>query len=245
LFLLGCHFIFVSFFDSAHQKQKTSNNFKSVESMGTYNKGILGAFSGKVGPVVGATWRGKDVMRSLPKKSNRLVTAFQQQQRSKFAMTTVLLGGIQPVIKRYFGNDTGLKTRRNQAMSYLMKEAIVFNDPDYEWDYTKVLISKGDLLGINNGQVVAGTGQNLEFTWTDNSGQGEAEVTDKLVVVVYEPTSKATVYSLNAGSRSSESATLELPNFLSGLEVQVWATFVASDDKLAATSLYLGAITVG
>lgn len=213
--------------------------------MATYNKGILGAFSGKVGPVVGATWRGKDVMRSLPKKSNRLATAFQQQQRSKFTMATEFLSSVQPVVSRYFGGNTGLKTRRNQAMSYLMKEAIVFNEPNYEWDYTKVLISKGDLLGINNGQVAAGTGQNLEFTWSDNSEQGEAEVTDKLVVVVYEPTSKATVYSLNASSRSSRSATLELPNFLSGLEVQVWATFVASDDKLAATSLYLGAIIVG
>ncbi|WP_291107761.1 DUF6266 family protein [Flavobacterium sp. UBA6195] len=213
--------------------------------MGTYNKGILGAFSGKVGPVVGATWRGKEVMRSLPKKSNRLATTYQQQQRSKFAMTTEFLGGVQPVIKRYFGSNAGLKTRRNQAMSYLMKEAIVFTDPNYEWDYTKVLISKGDLLGINNGAVIAGTGQNLNFSWTDNSGQGEAMATDKLVVVVYEPTSKATVYSLNAGSRSSGSATLELPNFLSGLEVQVWATFVSSNDALYATSLYLGAVTVG
>lgn len=212
--------------------------------MGTYNKGILGAFSGKVGPVVGATWRGKDVMRSLPKKTNRLATAFQQQQRSKFSMTTEFLSGVQPVIKRYFGSDTGLKTRRNQAMSYLMKEAIVFNDPNYEWDYTKILISKGDLLGINNGAVTAGTGQNLDFTWTDNSGQGEAAATDQLVVVVYEPTSKATVYSLNAGDRSGESATLSLPNFLSGLEVQVWSTFVSTDDKLFATSLYLGAVTV-
>ena len=212
--------------------------------MGTYNKGILGAFSGKVGPVVGATWRGKDVMRSLPKKTNRLATAFQQQQRSKFSMTTEFLSGVQPVIKRYFGSDTGLKTRRNQAMSYLMKEAIVFNDPNYEWDYTKILISKGDLLGINNGAVTAGTGQNLDFTWTDNSGQGEAAATDQLVVVVYEPTSKATVHSLNAGDRSSESATLSLPNFLSGLEVQVWSTFVSTDDKLFATSLYLGAVTV-
>ena len=211
--------------------------------MGTYNKGILGAFSGKVGPVVGATWRGKDVMRSLPKKTNRLATAFQQQQRSKFSMTTEFLSGVQPVIKRYFGSDTGLKTRRNQAMSYLMKEAIVFNDPNYEWDYTKILISKGDLLGINNGAVTAGTGQNLDFTWTDNSGQGEAAATDQLVVV-YEPTSKATVYSLNAGDRSGESATLSLPNFLSGLEVQVWSTFVSTDDKLFATSLYLGAVTV-
>lgn len=213
--------------------------------MGTYNKGILGAFSGKVGPVVGATWRGKDVMRSLPKKGNRLATEFQQAQRSKFAMTTEFLSGVQPVIKRYFGNDTGLKTRRNQAMSYLMKEAIVFNDPNYEWDYTKVLISKGDLLGINNGAVTAGTGQNLDFSWTDNSGQGEAMATDKLVVVVYEPTSKATVYSLNAASRDDESATVQLPSFLSGLEVQVWATFVSSNDKLAATSIYLGAVMVG
>ena len=39
--------------------------------MGTYNKGILGPFSGKVGTVVGASWRGKDVMRSLPKKTDR------------------------------------------------------------------------------------------------------------------------------------------------------------------------------
>ena len=78
--------------------------------MATYNKGILGAFSGKVGPVVGATWRGKDVMRSLPKRSNRMATVIQQQQRTKFAMVTEFLSGIQPVIKRYFGGDTGLNT---------------------------------------------------------------------------------------------------------------------------------------
>jgi hypothetical protein len=36
--------------------------------MGTFNKGILGGFSGKVGTVVGFNWRGLDVMRSLPKK---------------------------------------------------------------------------------------------------------------------------------------------------------------------------------
>jgi hypothetical protein len=213
--------------------------------MGTYNKGILGAFSGKVGPVVGATWRGKDVMRSLPKKSNRLATAIQLQQRQRFAMTTAFLSGIQPVVKRYFGTDTGLKTRRNQAMSYLMKEALVFTDPDFEWDYAQVLISKGDLLGINNGQAQTGAAQSLTFSWLNNSGQGEAEPTDKLVVVVYEPTLKAAFYSLNAASRSSENATLTLPNFLSGLEVQVWATFVSADDKLFATSQYMGAVTVG
>lgn len=211
--------------------------------MGTYNKGILGAFSGKVGPVVGASWRGKEVMRSLPKKSNRVVTALQQQQRQKFAMVNDFLGGIQPVIKRYYGNDSGIKTRRNQAMSYLMREALVFNNPDFEWDYSKVLISRGDLTSIENATLDVAAGA-ISVTWTDNSDQGEALANDQLVLVVYDPVSKAVVYSLAAGERADETAALAMPSNLDGAEVQVWATFVAADEKLFATSLYLGSITV-
>ena len=212
--------------------------------MATYNKGILGAFSGKVGPVVWANWRGKDVMRSLPKKSKRRASAIQMQQRQKFGMVSELLNGLQPVIKRYYGSDGGLKTRRNQLMSYLLKEALLYNDPDFEWNFTKVLVSRGDLLGINAGSVSAVSGGILDFEWTDNSAQGEAEATDKLVVVVYEPTSKTTVYSLNAGSRDAEAAALALPDYLTGLAVHVWVLFAAVDDKRFATSTYLGTTTV-
>ena len=41
--------------------------------MGTINKGILGGFSGKVGNVVGGTWKGIDYMRS--KSNHRKFTA--------------------------------------------------------------------------------------------------------------------------------------------------------------------------
>ncbi|HJV78940.1 MAG TPA: hypothetical protein VJ602_11205 [Paludibacter sp.] len=34
--------------------------------MAIFSKGILGGFSGKVGNVIGSTWRGKDVLRNLP-----------------------------------------------------------------------------------------------------------------------------------------------------------------------------------
>ena len=34
--------------------------------MGIIKKGILGGFSGKVGNVVGASWKGIDYIRSLP-----------------------------------------------------------------------------------------------------------------------------------------------------------------------------------
>ena len=45
--------------------------------MGTINKGILGGFSGKVGTVIGGTWKGIDYMRS---KSNRRSFVPSQKQ---------------------------------------------------------------------------------------------------------------------------------------------------------------------
>ena len=211
--------------------------------MGTYNKGILGAFSGKVGPVVGASWRGKEVMRSLPKKGNKVPTATQLLQRQKFAMVQTFLSGINPVVKRYYGSNSGLKTRGNNAMSYLMREALVFTDPDFEWDYSKVLISRGDLIGFDEATLDVSAGE-INVMWTDNSGQGEALDTDQLVLLVFDPESKAVVYSLAAGERADEAATLAMPSNLLGADVEVWATFVSTDEKLVATSLYLGTVTV-
>jgi hypothetical protein len=212
--------------------------------MGTYNKGILGAFSGKVGPVVGASWRGKDVMRSLPRKTSRVATATQLLQREKFTMVTEFLTPLNSVVGRYFGNNTGDKTRRNQAMSYLMREAINYVDPDLVWDFSKVLISRGDLLGMTGTSAAAGAGQSVDITWTNNSGQGDAETTDKLVVVLYEETTKTIVHALNAGMRNQGTGNVIVPAFLTGLTVQVWATFASSNDKLYATSQYLGTVVI-
>jgi hypothetical protein len=212
--------------------------------MGKYNKGILGAFSGKVGPVVGASWRGKDVMRSLPRKTSRAATATQLLQREKFTMVSDFLTPINSVVGRYFGSNNGDKTRRNQAMSYLMREAINYVAPDLVWDFSKVLISRGDLLGLTGAAAAAGTGHSVDIIWTDNSGQGDAETTDKLVVVLYEETTKTTVHALNAGMRNQETGNVVVPAFLTGLTVEVWTTFAATDDKLYATSQYLGTVVI-
>lgn len=212
--------------------------------MGTYNKGILGPFSGKVGTVVGASWRGKDVMRSLPKKTDRTPTEVQMLQRLKFTTVSEFLTPISNVISLYFGSGSGELTRRNQAMSYHMKEAVNYADPIFEMVYNKVQISKGDLLGVQNPTVAASGANEIEFNWVDNAGQGSAKATDKLVVVVYAPAENLYFYSLNAATRSAQAAVLTLPTFFNGLEVQSWITFAAADDKAYATSVYMGAVTV-
>lgn len=213
--------------------------------MGTYNKGILGAFSGKVGPVVGASWRGKDVLRSLPRKGTRVASEAQVLQRLKFSTVTAFLMPLQPILSRYYGNGNALKTRRNQAMGYHMEEAVTYVDPNYEMILNKVQISKGDLLGLQSPGMVPGAAQSVDITWANNSGEGEADASDVLVVALYEPTTKTTVYALHAEVRSAMTATIIVPSDLSGLTLHGWATFASADEKRYATSIYLGSVVIG
>ena len=212
--------------------------------MGTYNKGILGPFSGKVGTVVGASWRGKDVMRSLPKKTDRTPTETQLMQREKFTAVSDFLTPISPVITQYYGSGSGELTRRNQAMSYHLKEAVTYVDPNFEILYNKVQISKGDLVGAQNPSINSSSTAEIKVNWEDNSGQGTAKATDQLVVVLFAPIDELYYYNLTAGARSAASATLLLPSYFSGLEVQAWICFVSDDGKSYATSTYLGAVTI-
>jgi|SRR6218665_464283 len=213
--------------------------------MGTYNKGILGPFSGKVGTVVGANWRGKDVMRSLPKKTNRQPTGTQLLQRERFTFVTNFLSPMSNVLSLYYGSGSGEKTRRNQAMSYHIKEAVKYLDPGFEMLFNKVQISKGDLLGVQNPTVDSPDPNQLAYSWEDNSGQGNAKVTDKLVVVIYSPEQDLYYILLEAAARNAATITITLPEYFSGLDVKSWITFASADDKSYATSVYMGDVTVG
>ena len=53
--------------------------------MGIINQGILGGFSGKVGPIVGFHWKSKYYIRARAAKVSNPRTPKQQEQRGKFA----------------------------------------------------------------------------------------------------------------------------------------------------------------
>jgi hypothetical protein len=212
--------------------------------MGTYNKGILGPFSGKVGTVVGANWRGKDIMRSLPKRTNRTPTETQLLQRQLFTTVAEFLTPISQVVSLYFGQRGGVSSRRNQAMSYHMREAVEYVDPNFDILYNKVMISKGDLEGVQNPTAGSPSTGELKLNWIDNSGQGSAKATDKLVVVLYAPEENLYYTNANAAARSTGLISLALPTYFEGIEVQAWITFASADNKKYATSIYMGAVQI-
>lgn len=207
--------------------------------MATYNQGILGSFSGKVGPVIGSNWRGKQVLRSVPSKSNKAPSLAQQIQRDKFAFVLRFLNPIKVVLRETFGTHLDTKTPFNNALSYHLKEAVSLTPTGFEMHYAKVLIGKGALCGIKQPELSTIAPNRLLLQWQDNSNQGMAYANDSLLVIVYAPSLNRFEFFLEIAFREASQATLEFTDDFQGQELVLWATFTNTTLGITATSSYV------
>ncbi|MDD3004539.1 DUF6266 family protein [Flavobacterium sp.] len=210
--------------------------------MGRYNKGILGAFSGSVGPVVGINYRGADVLRSKPKTSAKPPTAKQLAQREKFAFAMQFLNPAKELLNTYYGLPDGTKSRYNMAVSYHLTEALFYADKIFEIAFDKVMYAKGTLLPAENLQASRVTDNTLLLTWTDNSQQADCKPNDQLMVVAYEPESKSYAFFMKAATRAAAETVLQLPASWNGKLVHLYGFMAAENGKSNSSSLYLGTV---
>ncbi|WP_310992296.1 DUF6266 family protein [Aequorivita marina] len=211
--------------------------------MGTFQKGILGGFRGKVGSVVGVRWRDKYVMRSLPETKDRPPTEEQRKVRERFSLVARFLNPMKPIVDKYFGKKQGDKSPFNLATSYHIRQAVLEVGPDFVMDYQKVLISKGDLSGLQSPVLTAPAANTMQLDYVDNTGQGFAKADDQLLVVLYAADLHEYQLFTPAGMRDETVVNLPLPPYWTGQAINAWATFVDAEEKQVATSSYLGEVT--
>jgi hypothetical protein len=211
--------------------------------MARISKGILGGFSGKVGTVVGANWRGKDIIRSIPKPTKRQPSDLQMMQQMRFSKVIDFLQPIRHIQNLYFGSKSKFQSRFNQATSYVLKNAVEMQDDLPVIIPERVLITKGDLTGVQNLSVAAGSGV-LEVSWDDNSGQGDAAASDKVNVICYCGELEAYLLFEEAAERDSTSASLSVAELYLDQELDVWVYLNTPTRNKASTSQYQGKFTV-
>lgn len=212
--------------------------------MATITKGILGGFSGKVGTVVGANWRGKDIIRSKPKPSSRAPTEKQLLQQMKFKLAVTFLQPVRFIQSQYFGSGQGVKSRVNQAVSYTISDAMTVVAGIPELVFNKVLITKGDLAPFQNSAVTPQAGRVLQLTWDDNSAQGNAAATDLCNMICYAPALGTFEIFTEVATRDLLTASVTLPDYYAGQDVHLWAYFNNAAETLACNSPYLGLHTL-
>jgi len=151
--------------------------------MGKQTAGILGAFTGKVGNIVGSKWKNTDTIRKLVKPSNPN-TAGQQSQRGKFLICQKTASALlETVVKPYWNQLVSSESGYNTFISRNTKR--VSNNTDF----SNLLTGSGSyepLSSFISAVYTTGTG-NLVFSWNPDVitvGQN----TDRVIAVVIDAT---------------------------------------------------------
>ena len=213
--------------------------------MGTIKQGILGGFSGKVGTVIGSSWKGISYMRGQAQHIKNPRSAGQVDQRSKFNLALNFLQPNVPYIRIGYKSQAAKQTEFNAAMSYIVKNAITGTSPNYALDYTKVMVSRGGLTQVTDAAASwAAATSKLTITWTDNSGVGTALATDKAMPFVYNKDKNETIYNTEGATRTTHTMDITVPSDWVGDKVEVYLGMVSEDGTLVADSIYLGEKTL-
>jgi len=208
--------------------------------MATSNFGIMGNFTGKVGPVTGYMRSGKNILRSSTSVVKDKLTPLRAAQRQKlstcnrFTKAFAGTGFFNKTFPAYGQTGTGY----NRVTSALMSRAVTGVYPNMFLDYTQVLVSKGRLPGAVS---VKATIKNsiIHFSFADNSGDGIAAANDSLILVAFAPDLQQAIYTLHGGFRKDKKATLNAAAF-KGHTVETWIGFLSNDEKDAGDSVWVG-----
>ena len=212
--------------------------------MGKIKTGILGGFQGKVGTVIGSTWRGESIMRALPKTAAKAPTESQRIQRLKFKAVSEFLNPLRSTLSTYFGNDTGVKSKYNMATSYHITNAVEITEQGTQILYPRVLVAKGTLFGFQN-LTTTQSETVITLNWEDNAVFGNAKAEDTVNAVFYNEDFNLFYVYENIATRDLLTASIALPPNLTGYEVEAYAFLYDGASKTASNSVYLGKLALG
>ena len=211
--------------------------------MAKFNEGINGPFHGKVGKVVGATWKGISYMRAAPGPRTSAPGKMEMANRKKWALSQSWLQPITQFVqigwKGYSLKSEGFIA----AKSYLLKNAFEFVADDVVINPALAKLSSGNLplpATIKVNQKESGV---VQFTWDKKFDYEKAHEGDQILTLAYNVDQKNAEYNLVGHTRKTGSDLLDLSDEKPG-QYHLYAAFISYDRTRQSDSIYLGSVVI-
>jgi hypothetical protein len=201
-------------------------------------QGILGAFSGRVGSVVGSSWKGIAVMKSLPPSVSNPKSTAQTTQRNamkgsvSFAQA-ILADVIKPLNDRFVSRQSGYN-------SFISRNIANFENG--------VLTKPEDLVispSLRKGQLVDAIAAEAKvtkarITWDSSVLTGGQKATDLAYAVGYAEDSKKIAKAGGVVLRSANQIDIEWLDgeITDGEVVHIWLAFLSADGTTVFSTEY-------
>ena len=206
--------------------------------MGKIKQGILGGFSGKVANVVGSSWKGIAVMKSLPLSVANPRTAAQIAQRTKFSYVTlfassILANIIKPLWDRFASQMSGFND--------FVRTNIDLFTTAVPSTYADLVISKGKMAAVNPSTIsLTATNNHVSFHYSDHTvGAFELE-TDICYLVFYNETQDEWGSKITTSPRGDGESSFQLVNDpVADDVIHLWIAFRRTDGTVISDTGYI------
>lgn len=201
--------------------------------MGIIKQGILGGVSGKVGPVIGSSWKGIPYLREIPQSVADPRTKAQLDVRKRFGSVSKLASSmlstiVQPLNNRFAHGMSGynLFCKRNKA---------AFNETTGEFVPENLTISKGKLGSTTINDAETTTDEFIVY-WDSNLEGDFQQMSDLAYVAVIDDKGEVIATSSGVENRAQECVNIVLPTLPEGTKLNIYLSFLRSDGTLVSDS---------
>lgn len=206
--------------------------------MGVIKQGILGGFSGRVAGVVGSSWKGIPVIKSLPLSVANPNTAAQQAQRGKFsgivALASLLLATtVKPLWDRFSSKASGYNDFVKANIDVFVGDVLT--------TFADLKISIGKMASTAIDPLNAAQNQTLvEFNWDDDAGEGLKLDTDLAYMVVIDENGVLLGTQSGTTTRDNLTATVMANrNLVLAETIYCYLAFKRADGTVVSQTAYL------
>lgn len=207
--------------------------------MGVIKQGILGGFSGKVGSVVGTSWKGRAVMKAMPLSVANPRTTGQVVQRNKMTglvgISKLLLGGTIAIMDNPFsGSISGYNRFVKRNISKMQDNGSAYAN---SFAFSEGVLGKIKLSST----VVANAGSStITISWTSENSPYNLDTDKVIIAVVNSNLTEVLNAGTHVGSRSTAGTTVVSVNrpLPTGGDIYVIAMAIREDKKYCSDSSY-------
>jgi len=208
--------------------------------MARLSNSIYGPISGKLGAVIGATWKGQPYLRIRPRKRGKKRGVKEKLNQDKFSQAHYWLQPLLPYVRIGFRGYSPTVEGFNAAKSFCLKHAFTGEASARKIDPSRVQLSYGDLPLPSNIKIKRSGDFFLEFSWDKKYNGGNNY--DQVMLLAYDCETGRNKMQLTGQFRLSGADELELPQ-IKKQNYHVYIAFIAHDRSRQSHSVYLGKIS--
>jgi hypothetical protein len=204
----------------------------------------LGILQGSAGPATFTVSRNKKYMRTKPQKKNPGSPA-QIIQRKKFRTLNSLAFLLNPFIKKTFVYVKEYSTEFNEFISLNYESKVIIGEyPDFGYDYSKIIVSTGDLKIAEGGKIKVSADKKIIVEWKNNSGRkGEYSSDEAIALLISENKKYIKLYD-KVATRSDKMMKITPSTDWLDDKIHGYLLFKEYENEVYSVSVYLGNVII-